>query len=123
MISVTSIIVLLTLLAIYWYWHTFSRCKEQATYQAKKACEQHDLQFLDGTVELKKSNLMRDRKTGRIVIFRIFTFDYFDGSTRYRGEVEIVGQELIALQLTRKQLKKSANEVNNVIPFPTRNKD
>lgn len=89
----TTLVSLLLLGLLIWFWLDSARAREIATGICQAACEQRNLQFLDQTVALRRIGL---RWTQRgIRIRRLFQFDYSEeGVGRRDGHVTLVGVQL-----------------------------
>lgn len=86
-----SIIILLFLATLAWFWLNSIRAKEIALRASARACEQIQAQFLDQTASLKKIRIIRNRQ-GRMTFERIYAFDFSrDRQTRQKGLVTIRG--------------------------------
>ncbi len=87
----TSILILLFLALIAWFWMNTIRAKEIAMQASAIACQQINAQFLDQTASLKKIHLIRN-KTGRLGFERTYSFDFSrDRESREKGLVTITG--------------------------------
>jgi len=87
----TSILILLFLALIAWFWMNSIRAKEIAMQASAAACKQIEAQLLDQTASLKKLNTIRNNK-GRMSIERTYSFDFtHDGQSRQKGYVVIKG--------------------------------
>lgn len=87
----TSIIVLLFLAVIAWFWMNSIRAKEIAMHASAAACQQIQAQFLDQTASLKKIQFIRS-KAGRLGFERTYSFDFSrDRQNRLKGLVVIKG--------------------------------
>jgi len=87
----TSILILLFLGILAWFWMNSIRAKEIAMQASAHACQQIQAQFLDQTASLKKINLIRNQ-TGRLGLERIYSFDFSrDRENRQKGLVTIKG--------------------------------
>lgn len=85
----TSILILLFLALLAWFWMNSIRAKEIAMHTAAAACQQIQAQFLDQTASLKNIQLKRN-KAGRLGFERTYTFDFSrDRQTRTKGMVII----------------------------------
>ena len=90
------LITLIGLLA--WLWLDGARARELATQLAVALCERRGLQFLDGTVVLRRVGLRRTPEGLRIR--RMFSFDYSrEGSGRHTGWLILLGTGLETVQL------------------------
>jgi hypothetical protein len=95
----TSILIILFLALIAWFWLNGIRAKEIAMQASAEACQQIQAQFLDQTASLKKLRINRD-KNGRMTFERTYTFDFSrDRETRVQGLVTIVGQRVTQVLL------------------------
>ncbi|HBG93917.1 MAG TPA: DUF3301 domain-containing protein [Chromatiaceae bacterium] len=52
-----NLFVILVLLLVGWLWLDMLRAREMAVAMAKRACERHDVQFLDQAVALRRLGL------------------------------------------------------------------
>ena len=95
----TSILIILFLAFIAWFWLNSIRAKEIALQASAEACKQIEVQFLDQTASLKKLRINRDRN-GRMIFERIYSFDFSrDRETRMQGFVTIIGQRVTKVLL------------------------
>lgn len=95
----TSILIILFLALIAWFWLNSIRAKEIALQASAEACKQIEVQFLDQTASLKKLRINRDRN-GRMIFERIYSFDFSrDRETRMQGFVTIIGQRVTKVLL------------------------
>lgn len=91
-----SIILLITLGFIAWFWFDTRRSQEMALSICKQTCGQLHLQLLDDNVALTRVRLRRNSR-GWLVVQRTYQFEFHDGSNnRERGIVILRG---IALEL------------------------
>ncbi|MDO8988802.1 MAG: DUF3301 domain-containing protein [Sideroxyarcus sp.] len=89
--DVASLILLLLLAALVWYWLDSLRALEHARDLGKRACDNADVQFLDDTVARVGLELVRD-ESGRRVLRRIYRFEFSEtGNTRIEGRVVLLG--------------------------------
>ncbi len=87
----TSILILLFLALLAWFWMNSIRAKEIAMQASAAACQQIDAQFLDQTASLKNMQLIRSH-AGRLSFERTYSFDFSrDRQTRLKGLVIIKG--------------------------------
>jgi len=92
-VSIIFLLVLLVQLLI-----TNQRAKEHANSLAKRLCEQHGLQFLDGTVAMESIGLTRTRRF--VSIRRSFRFEYSaNQADRYRGALILIGRHIETLEI------------------------
>ena len=86
-----SILILLFLALIAWFWMNSIRAKEIAMQASASACQQIQAQFLDQTASLKKIHLIRNN-AGRLGLERTYAFDFSrDRQNREKGLVIIKG--------------------------------
>jgi hypothetical protein len=86
----TSLALILVLIALGWLWLDSLRARELATGLAAEMCRRRGLQFLDETVALARMGLRRT--AGGIRIRRLYRFDYSEGGMgRHTGHVLMVG--------------------------------
>lgn len=91
------IIAIIGLLA--WFWQDSLRTRERAVRAAAKACQDVNVQLLDQTVSLESIKPIRN-KQGRLVLQRIYTFDFSAiGYERRHGRTIMAGQSLRQVQL------------------------
>lgn len=89
-----SILIILFLAFLAWFWLNSIRAKEIAMQASAYACKEIEAQFLDQTASLSKIRLIRTQQ-GRIGIERVFSFDFSrDRETRSKGFVEIAGHKV-----------------------------
>lgn len=94
-----SILVLLFLAFITWFWIDSVRAKEKAMIASAHACQQIQAQLLDQTASLKNLKLSRD-KQGRMVVERTYNFDFsHDREQRHQGRVIIKGLQIEKIYL------------------------
>lgn len=94
-----TIIVLLILAGLIYFWLDSMKSKEVAMAYAAKECQSINVQLLDQTVSLKSIKPIRDRR-GRLVFKRIYTFDFsIHGSERSEGRVILEGIVMKQIQL------------------------
>ncbi|MCF6189540.1 MAG: DUF3301 domain-containing protein [Cocleimonas sp.] len=95
----TSILIILFLALLAWFWLNSIRAKEIAMAASADACQQIQAQFLDQTASLKKLRVARNRN-GRMIFERTYTFDFSrDRETRVQGLVTIVGHKVTQVLL------------------------
>ena len=90
----TSILILLFLALLAWFWMNSIRAKEIAMQASATACQQIEAQFLDQTASLKKIKLVRNR-SGKLGLERMYSFDFSrDRQNRLKGLVVIKGHTI-----------------------------
>lgn len=91
--------VLVAAVLVAWAWYSGTKAKEAAVRAARRACERHRQQLLDETVVLQGMRLRRDG-SGRVRVLRRYGFEFSaDGMERRPGELELLGQRLVAVNL------------------------
>ncbi len=91
MISINEIFALLLVGAGLWFWWDTLRVRERAQQIAVGACRRAGMQFLDGTVALRRLWVARDGQ-GRLRPLRYYVFEFSDtGANRRSGEITLVG--------------------------------
>ena len=96
-----SIITLLILAGIIWFWLDSIKTKELASQAAAKACKAMDVQFLDQTVSLETLKTARNAQ-GRLTLLRLYQFEFsIRGDKRYQGKAKMLGQKLLQIQLDK----------------------
>lgn len=94
-----SILIILFLALLAWFWLNAIRAKEIAMQASAEACQQIQAQFLDQTASLKSIKTRRNRN-GRMILERTYTFDFSrDRETRVQGLVTIVGHKVTQVLL------------------------
>lgn len=89
---------LLGLAVVIGFWLDSMRAREAANAAGKAACTREGFLFLDDTVALEKTNLVRDRQRG-FVLRRTYRFEFSDsGDNRKQGSVVMLGRRV---ELTR----------------------
>lgn len=89
----------LGVIAALWYWMDALRGKELARAAGRRACEEAGVQFLDDSVVLARVRPQRNAR-GRLGFHRAYHFEYTpDGSVRHRGEVALLGRQVLHLSL------------------------
>lgn len=131
MITLSSIIFLCLLLACIAFWQSNARARELANRVAEQVCDRETLQFLDGTTLLNRIQIKRNEE-GKLALIRHFTFDFYNGFERLTGKITVADHKIIDIYIEKPlpeptkesvHLFQSANEVNNVIAFPSPKKD
>jgi len=89
-----GLFLILLLAAVGWYWWSMMQSKEAAKLAGKRVCDLYDVQFLDETVEMKKTWVRRNDR-GRLELCRLFFFEFAtDGEKRYQGRIVVLGKEV-----------------------------
>jgi len=94
-----TIIVLLIVVGLVYFWLDSIKSKENAMIYAASACRDINVQLLDQTVSLTALNLARNRQ-GRLAFQRIYRFDFsIYGNERREGRVMLKGHKIEQIQL------------------------
>ncbi len=89
-----SLLLLLAVGALFWFWLHSIRILELAREAGRQACMREDLQFLDDTVASTRLQLARDRN-GRRILRRTYRFEFSEtGNSRREGEVVMLGDRV-----------------------------
>lgn len=92
--DISSLLLILLLAALVWYWLDSLRALEHARDAGKRACADADVQFLDDTVARVGLKLVRD-ESGHRVLRRIYRFEFSEtGNSRLEGQVVLMGHQL-----------------------------
>ena len=97
--SVTeNLFAMLLLLLVGWLWLDTLRAREMAVGLARRACERHDVQFLDQAVALRRLGLRWSREGVRVR--RQYRFEFSEeGTGRRYGSLILLGLRLEHLHL------------------------
>ena len=97
----SSLLFILLLAGIAWFWFDSIRAKETATRAASNACQSINAQLLDQTVALKRIRLSRNTQ-GRLQLERSFNFELsLDRQERSSGRVILLAKQISSVQLDR----------------------
>lgn len=104
MVDFASLLLLLAMGALVWYWLHSIRILELAREAGRKACQRADVQFLDDTVASTRLALARNAY-GRRVLRRIYRFEFSEtGNSRREGEVVMLGDRVEAVTMEPYQI-------------------
>ena len=99
-----SLLLLLVLGAVGWFWLHSIRILELAREAGRQACARADVQFLDDTVASTRLQLARDRH-GRRILRRTYRFEFSEtGNSRREGEVVMLGERVEAVTMEPYQI-------------------
>ena len=99
-----SLLFLLLLAALVWFWFDSLRALEVARNTGKRACSDANVQFLDDTVASIALALARD-KSGRRVLRRTYRFEFSEtGNTRLEGRLILLGDMIESVTLEPYQI-------------------
>lgn len=94
-----SLLILLALGALAWYWLDGARAREIGVIAARQACQKEGLQFLDDSVVQNGLRGVRN-ELGQLVLQRSFAFEYSrSGDDRLPGLVMLQADQVVLLQL------------------------
>jgi len=94
MMDFASLLLLLAMGALVWYWLHSIRILELAREAGRQACLKMDVQFLDDTVASTRLALARNAH-GRRVLRRTYRFEFSEtGNSRREGEVIMLGDRV-----------------------------
>ena len=99
-----SIVFLLLLAALGWYWSDSLRALEIARRAGKRACDEANVQFLDDTVASIALALARD-DSGRRVLRRTYRFEFSEtGNSRLEGSLIVLGNRIESVTMEPYQI-------------------
>lgn len=99
-----SLLFLLLLAALGWFWFDSLHALEVARDFGKRACNDANLQFLDDTVARIGLALARDQ-TGRRVLRRTYRFEFSEtGNTRREGRLILLGDKVESVTMDPYQI-------------------
>jgi len=102
--DLTSLLFLLLLAALGWFWLDTLRVLEAARKAGKQACKESNVQFLDDTVASTSLALVRDR-SGRRVFRRTYRFEFTEtGNSRLEGHVIMHGNHVESVTMEPYQI-------------------
>jgi len=93
---------IIALALITWLWFDSFKARGIGIRAAESACEAEGLQLLDDTVAIVSLRLARD-DAGRLVLRRVYTFEYSDtGDNRRSGSIVMLGAEIVIINIGRR---------------------
>jgi hypothetical protein len=99
-----SLLFLMVLIALGWFWLNSIRVLEIARNAGKQACIKADVQFLDDTVASIGLGLERN-ESGRRVLRRTYRFEFSEtGNTRLEGKVIMFGENVESVTMDAYQM-------------------
>ena len=102
--DMTSLLFLLLLAALGWFWFDSLRALEVARKAGKQACSELNVQFLDDTVANIALALVRD-KSGRRMLRRTYRFEFSEtGDTRLEGRLIMLGDRVETITMEPYQI-------------------
>lgn len=105
-----SLLFLLLMAALAWYWLDSLRALEHARQVGKRTCDNADVQFLDDTVARIALQLVRD-EFGKRVLRRTYRFEFSEtGNSRLEGQVILMGHRLESVTMDPYQILPGAGD-------------
>ncbi len=105
--DIISLLFLLLLAALGWFWFDSMHALEIARNAGKRACVDANVQFLDDTVASVALALVRD-KSGRRVLRRTYRFEFSEtGNTRLEGQLIVLGDRIESVTMEPYQMMPS----------------
>ena len=102
--DMTSLLFLIILTALGWFWLDSLRALEAARNAGKRACNDANVQFLDDTVANIGLALARDQ-SGRRVLRRTYRFEFSEtGNTRLEGRLILLGDKIDSVTMEPYQI-------------------
>lgn len=102
--DVASLLLLLSLAALGWFWFDSLSALEVARAVGKRVCSDANVQFLDDTVASIGLALVRD-KYGRRVLRRTYRFEFSEtGNSRLEGRLVVIGKMVESVTLEPYQI-------------------
>ena len=99
-----SLLFLLLLAALGWFWFDSLRALEIARDAGRQVCNNANVQFLDDTVSSIGLALVRDR-SGRRVLRRTYRFEFSEtGNSRLEGKMILLGGRIDSLTMEPYQI-------------------
>lgn len=93
----TTLLTLLLLILIAWFWLDSMRAREIACGISKETCERLGVQFLDETVALQRLRAGRNA-AGHLKLLRTYQFEFTDtGAQRSTGVISLLGIDVVRL--------------------------
>ena len=97
--DVISLLLLLSLAVLGWFWFDSLRALEVARNAGRRACKDADVQFLDDTVANIGLALVRN-SSGRRVLCRTYRFEFSEtGDNRLEGRLILFGDRIESLTM------------------------
>lgn len=105
-----SVLLLLLLVVLGWFWFSSLRALEVARNAGKHACDIAQVQFLDDTVASIAMALVRN-ESGRRVLRRTYRFEFSEtGNTRLEGWVILLGSQVESVTMEPYQCRSANSE-------------
>jgi hypothetical protein len=98
MVTEPLILTILLALALFYALRAIA-ARDTALNAADRACREAGVQLLDRSVALERLRPRRDQ-AGRLCLYRRYGFEFTsDGSHRYRGQVELLAQRVLQVEM------------------------
>jgi hypothetical protein len=121
--DVASLLFLLLLVALGWFWLDSMRALEAARNAGRLACKNAGVQFLDDTVSSTGLALVRDT-SGRRVLRRTYRFEFSEtGNSRLEGRLVVLGNIIESITLEPYQILPQASNSGELLHFPNSHYD
>lgn len=99
-----SLLFLLILAALGWFWLDSLRALEIARHAAKRVCDEAQVLFLDDTVAGIGLKMVRD-DSGRRVMRRTYRFEFSEtGNSRLEGHLVLLGKRIESVTMEPYQI-------------------
>jgi len=99
MFQFTDLLLLCLIFLLLAYWWSAQGIRQIALNSAKRHCQDMDVQMLDGSIALYRIWLRRDEQ-GKMRFWRSYAFEFTStGVERYRGQVVLLGRNILSIQL------------------------
>jgi len=96
---ITTIILLLIISLLTWFWFDTLKSRERAKFISKQSCRELKLQLLDDTIALIRIRLKRNNH-GKLIVQRLYQFEFDDGNNqRQTGRILMRGISLEMLEM------------------------
>ncbi len=94
-----SLILIIVLSAIIFFWWDSVGVKERARKTGHQHCEWAEVQFLDDTVEFVRLRIRRNYQ-GQLCFYRTYRFEFCStGAARFQGMISMLGRTPDKVQL------------------------
>ena len=105
MISLSELCFFFILIGAVYYWWRSSEQHSVAVFNAKKYCQEREIQLLDDTLSFKKFSFTK-ASNNRKYFCRHYSFDFsLEGQDRHNGEIVLSGYSVIRVMLETEQLE------------------
>jgi hypothetical protein len=102
--DITSLLLLLVVAALVWYWLDSLRALEIARNKGRDVCGDANVQFLDDTVACIELRLVRN-DLGRRVLSRTYRFEFSEtGNSRIEGRIVLLGHRIDSVTMDPYQI-------------------